>query len=887
MRTTKRANLVWALAVLVGLPLAAAAQAPKIELPVGVGLPDGHGPDSGRTREGAWMPVYVKINAGPRGFKAGDLRLVVEAPDVEETLYRNTLPLPALQANEDYFAVTYLRTTTSEFKVRLEGADGRIVPKSESNQRANNPPLRGDDMLCLSIGISAPAGLRKSLVPPKQPANQQIQGFGPGGVQMKGGRGQPVPPPLDKPAVKDDEAPANPDDPNDKVENAAAPSFAHIGTMRELPDRWYGYDAVDVVFLTTDSEPFLKDLLNSKVKVQALAEWVRRGGKLVVSVGNKADLVAELLQNMPLPGGDRGRLIDCDVEYNVRRRVLRSLNPWAGVSAEGAEGQLRNVTMARLVPGRGTRVLLTEPAVEPQSPTIGLASGLPGAQARNADGYDREARPLVVDAACGLGRVMLVAFDLDSRPFTAWPGQQKVWEKLRAEMVPGLRRSSGDYGPTEQHELMPSLRSEVETFGDVPTVHFGWVALFIVIYILIVGPLDYFLLAKVFKRLELTWLTFPTVVLTLSVGAYFGAYALKGDTRRMNKIDVVEIDVAGQQAYGTSWFAVFSPRIENYTLGVEPIFPGLAPTPENGTDSHSAVVTVLESTQVFDTMRTGSSSLFNRPYDYAPAASGLEKVPIPVWSIRSFTASWRTPLTGTLPIEASPGGKDPEANTLALDRDRVVIGTIKNNLPVTLKDITLFYYGKAYRPPGGKAFDLAPGASFPVFGWSVTDSNLSSGVEVSAWENSQALVPANPSQGVVQKTHMQQPGRYSVDTTAYAMPPHVLAKQMFFFNRSDVLAVNGNGAGQRDNAGLRRLDQMWRLQGVTTPGKDARYLEEVILVARTEYVAQDDSQKVNEKSLVRLWSGELPKAGTKSPPLVGQTTENTFVRAYIPVRPRD
>ena len=52
-------------------------------------------------------------------------------------------------------------------------------------------------------------------------------------------------------------------------------------------------------------------------------------------------------------------------------------------------------------------------------------------------------------------------------------------------------------------------------------------ALQILIYIIIVGPLDYLVLKKLMKRLtghermEWTWITFPTVVLVVSIGAYY------------------------------------------------------------------------------------------------------------------------------------------------------------------------------------------------------------------------------------------------------------------------------------------------------------------------------------------------------------------------------
>ena len=297
---------------------------------------------------------------------------------------------------------------------------------------------------------------------------------------------------------------------------------------------------------------------------------------------------------------------------------------------------------------------------------------------------DAEPRPLVVDAPCGLGRVMLVAFDLDARPFTDWQGQEALWKRLFEEVgpdattanqnaeVPNFRQGKGggfnfDTGPPE---LLRQMRSNVESFEQVPVIHFGFVALFIGIYILLVGPLDYLILAKVFKRLELTWVTFPAVVLTLSVGAYFGAYALKGDKRRFNKVDLVEIDLRGDgQAYGTSWFAIFSPRIENYTIGVEPIFPD--PDAErNGLPYHSAVTTVLEAEGI-NTMNTSSHSVFDRPYEYAPAASGLKKVPIPVWSTRSFTATWRAPLPKKRPILATASDDPEDVDNLTLTRQGV------------------------------------------------------------------------------------------------------------------------------------------------------------------------------------------------------------------------
>ena len=82
-------------------------------------------------------------------------------------------------------------------------------------------------------------------------------------------------------------------------------------------------------------------------------------------------------------------------------------------------------------------------------------------------------------------------------------------------------------GLSEVSDVTTELQSKLDVF-DVQMVPFGWVALFIVLYIIVVGPLDYVILRFVFKRLEWTWFTFPTVVLVVSVAAYFTAYALEG-----------------------------------------------------------------------------------------------------------------------------------------------------------------------------------------------------------------------------------------------------------------------------------------------------------------------------------------------------------------------
>ncbi len=142
--------------------------------------------------------------------------------------------------------------------------------------------------------------------------------------------------------------------------------------------------------------------------------------------------------------------------------------------------------------------------------------------------------PLVVRGAYGFGRVTIVALDVDKKPFAAWEDRPLFWVRAL-----DLRRSLGDEPETTVggggriyqsgiSDLASQLRRAMEQFRGVTLIPFGWVAFFIFLYILLIGPGDYLLLKKVFKRMELTWITFPTIVVTVSAVAYFAAYYHQG-----------------------------------------------------------------------------------------------------------------------------------------------------------------------------------------------------------------------------------------------------------------------------------------------------------------------------------------------------------------------
>ncbi len=99
-------------------------------------------------------------------------------------------------------------------------------------------------------------------------------------------------------------------------------------------------------------------------------------------------------------------------------------------------------------------------------------------------------------------------------------------------------------------------------------------------------------------------------------------------------------------------------------------------------------------------------------------------------------------------------------------------------------------------------------------------------------------------------------------------------------------AYRGGDDKEMTNAGLRTLDQSWRL-GIQPeyPRPDQpHYRHEAILVARMPMLA-DQAEIVTQHpaSPTRLWLGALPHSGIDRPALPGYINQETFLRVYIPV----
>ncbi len=796
------------------LPVFAQAQEAKFAVKIDqyrVGFRPYGNEDPGQFKVGLWTPVYVDVSAGPKPVRPQDQDripiLEFECTDSEGvgTYYR--VPV-ALDANETRTLMGYARPgsidTAGKIGVRLRWEGKTYDPRS--SQRGM-PILDLTAHLYLSAGSRIP-DLREALVLLAKRANQPIQDL----ESRDTGSRQAV------------------------FETDAA----------RLPEQWFGYEGVDLLFLSTDAK-FLNEMLrdSNQPRVKAIAQWVRNGGRLVIPVKNATqDLLARLLQGpawqppvpvIPPTVGNAGETL---------AKRLTAVEEWAGVSGKPFPGPGQEIAIAKLDPGQ-------------------TLPGIWDVKEKTGDN-----KPLIARMEYGRGSIVYIAFPLDEAPFTRWEGRAEFLKKIVQEFAPAVKAR----GPQQQfgRDNLPDIATDVQRHMDnfdVSVVPFGYVALFIILYILVVGPLDYFILKHVFHKLEWTWITFPAVVIAVSVAAYFTAYALKGNDLRINKIDIVDFDLrtdldeqgqpARAYAYGQSFFTVLSPRIQNYTVGIEPNPTFWGGTPKEKTPLTAEPVSWFGRPE-FDGPgaygRSGSQGFFRRPYAYAEDAKGLIGVPIPVWTSKAFSAAWETPLPKKGPFKA-----DLAYHTREFQGKSVKLsGTIQNNLPVDLEEVWVFFGANNYPLPGGLPSSVKGAPPTKVF------------LQLQDTKEKQNFI-AEDNNRMAQRNRDFAAGHGNYDPTN-------LIRQALFFER---LHMQGEA---RDHS-MRYLDFSWRMQR-PEPNQLDTGMREVIIYGQVAFQRGQVEALASGPipSPTKLWLGALPGEGKARPDIAGTLAQDTYVRILLPAR---
>lgn len=295
--------------------------------------------------------------------------------------------------------------------------------------------------------------------------------------------------------------------------------------LDDLPDRSEGLSSFDLlVFNDTDTSRL------TPAQAGALANWVRQGGQLVVGGGTGAAVT--------LAGFPAGLLpVSLSGEVELQADDLSGLVEYA----------------------KGSAIRTTGTFVFAQ---VSLA-----AQAQVIAGSTE--MPLVVESSYGDGKVDFVSLSLSSAPFNSWPDTIRFWNELLASRGTYPQNLPADISMRQMVGMnMLNNLTNIPTL-DLPSIR--WLSILLGIYILLVGPVNYFVLRRL-RRLQLAWVTIPILTLLFSAGAFGMGYLTRGSDLILNQIALIYPDGNGAASV-KNYLGLFSPSQQSYALAVKT--PGL------------------------------------------------------------------------------------------------------------------------------------------------------------------------------------------------------------------------------------------------------------------------------------------------------------------------
>ena len=408
----------------------------------------------------------------------------------------------------------------------------------------------------------------------------------------------------------------------------------HLAGVADLPTDWFGYEGVDTLVISTGDLELSRELAADPRRLAALDEWVKLGGRLVMLCGRHApELIAAGQPLSALVPGTFAQTVTL-TQTGPLEHFSQSEIPIArgGPRGEVIAAQLRDVT--------------------------GQIDAFAGGKPTDL--------PLVVRAAHGMGELAFVAVDFDVPPLAGWHGQTPF---LRALLRP--YSAANDLTGTPQtlvtlgyDDLSGALRQRLgRSFASVTTVAFPIVAMLVIVYLLLLGPADYFLVRRCGHRHWLAWVTFPLLVVATSGGAYWLATTQKGDVT-LNQLELVDVDQTTGQARGTFWATLYSPQARRFDVALDVSLPGDRTAVEHRT--------LLSWLGLPGTGLGGMNAsnvelgIILAGYRFAPKLDSLDEVPLLTSSSKSLLARWTAPIEPLIAAE------------LAADPDGLLVGTFTN-----------------------------------------------------------------------------------------------------------------------------------------------------------------------------------------------------------------
>ncbi|HEX8522254.1 MAG TPA: hypothetical protein VF669_08350 [Tepidisphaeraceae bacterium] len=408
-----------------------------------------------------------------------------------------------------------------------------------------------------------------------------------------------------------------------------------------LPAVPAGYDALDLLILNT---PDLSRIAEDQQR--AIVSWVRGGGNLILLPGPE-----------PLPA--TSPLIDA-LPCRIGQTQTIQLDPRI-VKNANLPSRFASLTTRQLTPLPGavetklfTSITYSSSTRNTTQPTTQFAP-----------------QPLAYRGRAGYGQILVLPTDVSTFQFTGTKADA-FWKRLLEGLVQipaSDPNNSGNVarpwfnGSGADVREQAALSWAMEHTGNIPgagTFGFSYIAGVLILMMVLVGPVDWFVL-KLTKRQPWTWMTTAGWAGLITLGAIFVGHLFKSGELYFNTVSVID-EADGSRVAATNLVAIYSPKTTEYELEQDPES-WWKPASEQVAWSSSGIQIDIPCHQDYHGNR-------------------LLPLPLNVWNLRFVEGA--TYATENALIETNLSVKhDPEL------KKKAVTGTITNRSNLTLKNIII------------------------------------------------------------------------------------------------------------------------------------------------------------------------------------------------------
>jgi hypothetical protein len=294
-----------------------------------------------------------------------------------------------------------------------------------------------------------------------------------------------------------------------------------------LPETWLAYSSVDLVAISMDEFEGLADPQRA-----AILDWTRTGGTLLVySVGAPVSSSKKL-----------GKLTEADTTS-------------AALNWQAAEPSVRTIIPVQHVDEHGTlSSIRVPPGAVPESEAETADSG-----SASKFSWPADSQPFAVR---NIGQGWLIGFVDD--PFS---GTEQDWGWLLKSIPYRELRQTHRLGVAGRMDNKEFLQFLIGSIRSVPVMAF---LIFISLFTFVIGPLNYFVLARK-KKLNLLVVTIPAIAVVTSL-CLFGYSALShGFSVKSRVRSLTMIDQGNNKAVTTARLALYAGMTPSDGLNFSPL----------------------------------------------------------------------------------------------------------------------------------------------------------------------------------------------------------------------------------------------------------------------------------------------------------------------------